>query len=515
MPAPVRTALDDYVGTLSPNFTWFDTGVTVEPLLPLLGGRAHMLNVTSQQWLTEREAIGPTGSLWTHQVAVIVPHNLKYPQTAAAYLTGGCNEGPPKPPSDTDEDLLVAAQLAESAGVIAIIVYQLPNCHLVYPSDPSGKRRSEDEMIAWAWRQYLVEPSHDPRWLPRFPMVKAAFACMRAAAEWANASAIADIGGWMVAGASKRGWTTWMAGATAPLCSWCPKVVGLAPLVPIVPYLHHSVHLQRRSLGGFTFAFSDYFDAGVLDYFDTDEMKSLLQLVDPANYLERFRDTPTLAIVSSDDEFMQLDWTGRWVGFPGESKLLVAPNSEHSLATGIPEVLGTLGAFFGSIAAGQTSEQRPAFSFSRDNATGALTVTPTRGPPPDAVVLRHAHTLGPSGRRDFRWVRKANASSSPCNLPDVPMQKPLLGGNCLQPILWHKTTLAPAADGSYSVTPPAPDKAGHFTGYYVELLYAKHAVGGAGRLQISTPGYVWPDTLPFADCELKPGVADECPGRLV
>ena len=44
-------------------------------------------------------------------------------------------------------------------------------------------------------------------------------------------------------------------------------------------------------------------------------------------------------------------------------------------------------------------------------------------------------------------------------------------------------------------------------------LYARAGLGN--QLQISTPGFVWPDTLPFADCELKPGSPNECELLLV
>jgi hypothetical protein len=52
---------------------------------------------------------------------------------------------------------------------------------------------------------------------------------------------------------------------------------------------------------------------------------------------------------SSDDEFMMMDWTNIWydefkAAIP-ELHLLIAPNSEHSLATGIPEVVESLNAF--------------------------------------------------------------------------------------------------------------------------------------------------------------------------
>lgn len=60
--APLN-ALDKYVSTPDPNFHWFDTGARVKPTLS--SATAHILNVTSQQWLTEAQAIGPNGALWS------------------------------------------------------------------------------------------------------------------------------------------------------------------------------------------------------------------------------------------------------------------------------------------------------------------------------------------------------------------------------------------------------------------------------------------------------------------
>ena len=505
-----HTALDDYIGTLSPNYTWFDTNATVSPLL--IRATAHIINVTSQQWLTEAEAVGPNGALWTHQVAVIVPHELKHPELAITYLTGNCNEDP-KPPANDDEELLLISDIAAQTGIIGVLVWQLPNCHIIYPSDPSKKHRSEDAMIAWAWKEYLDDPKHDARWLPRLPMVKAAFSCMRAAQEWAHQKAIAEIASFTVGGASKRGWTTWMVGAAAPVCEWCPKIEAILPLVPIVPYLNHSVHLQRRSLGGFTFAFRDYLNAGVLHRFDTPEFASLLSVVDPANYLDRLALIPKFAVVSSDDEFMQLDWTQHgWTQMPGETHLLVVPNSEHSLATGIPNLIGALGGFVGSLAAKQTAADRPAFTYAKDTTSGALTVNLTSGPAPEHVYLRHAQTMSDQ-RRDFRWVRLANETTSPCVLPGIKLKKEVEGGgNCVQPMIWHRVELKKAADGTYTAHPPPPTKAGHYTGYYIEMIYPSV---GSGRMQVSTPGFAWPDALPFADCALRKGVPNACSGDLV
>ena len=63
---------------------------------------------------------------------------------------------------------------------------------------------------------------------------------MRAAQEFLAKEKIANITGWVVSGASKRGWTTWMAGVTK--CDTCVNVIGLIPIVPIVPDMWKDVH---------------------------------------------------------------------------------------------------------------------------------------------------------------------------------------------------------------------------------------------------------------------------------
>ena len=89
-------------------------------------------------------------------------------------------------------------------------------------------------------------------------MTKAAFQCMRAAEEFLVQNSISYPEGWVVSGASKRGWTTWdVAVAT---CDTCVKVIAIAPQVPIVPDINSEVHHMWQTLGGFTWAFQDYLE---------------------------------------------------------------------------------------------------------------------------------------------------------------------------------------------------------------------------------------------------------------
>lgn len=481
------TPLDDYVNKPDPNYHWYDTNVTIKTVL---GGTGYVLNVTSQQWLDVSRATSPNGAIWSHQVIVVVPSELRLTNVSMAYLTGNCNDHPGVP-GPTDEELLIGDLLSHQLGMIFMIVYQLPNCPIVYPADPLKQRRTEDAVIAFAWAQY--RQNLDPEWLPRLPMTKAAMNCMRAVTDWTKQKGIANIEGFIVAGASKRGWTTWAVGMVN--CPSCPTILGIAPLVPIVPSLHKEMHRMFQAYNGWTFAFSDYMQQNATRYLDTPEFAQMLTIIDPSFYYDRLARLPKFVVLSSDDEFMMMDWSNIWYDdVLGERHLFIVPDSEHSLITGIPEVATSLGVFASSIAHGITV--RPSFNYTYNNVTGELVVTIPSQFPADFVIVHTGHTTQ-TMRRDFRWVRLANNKTGVCKLPDITLPKPLFGGNCLQPIIWNSIVLSASAPGEYRYTPSSPPK--NWMGYYIEMKFPSDT-GMKEHFQFTTPGYTWPNTLPFPDC---------------
>ena len=66
--------LDEYISFDDGHFKWHEDKDL--KFTTALGGTAHVLNVTSQKWLDESYAKGPTGAVWTHQVIVIIPVNF-------------------------------------------------------------------------------------------------------------------------------------------------------------------------------------------------------------------------------------------------------------------------------------------------------------------------------------------------------------------------------------------------------------------------------------------------------
>jgi PhoPQ-activated pathogenicity-related protein len=144
------------------------------------------------------------------------------------------------------------------------------------------------------------------------------------------------------------------------------KVVGLAPLVPIMPDLKNEVHRQWQSYNAYTWAFKDYLAAGIVEDMDGEEMEMVYNMVDPMSYMDRLEKIPKLIMISSDDEFMQFDWTNIWYDkMRGETHIDIVANSEHSMITGIIPSLSNISTFFRSIASGKTS--RPTFEYKYDD----------------------------------------------------------------------------------------------------------------------------------------------------
>lgn len=183
-------------------------------------------------------------------------------------------------------------------------------------------------------------------------------------------------------------------------------------------------------------------------------MAKAMAVIDPINYIERLNQIPKIVVLSSDDEFMMMDWTNiYWNQLGGEKHLLIAPNAEHSLATGLKTVLQTMGAFIRSIAMNHTVDQRPIFEHNVTENGEIVVKIPSQAAKVKRVSISYAETLQ-SVRRDFRWiVQGSTESSKPCEWPLIPVPSSLLEQQknyyslvdstqlCIQPIIWKSKEL--------------------------------------------------------------------------
>ena len=432
---PQRTALDDYVDAHDASYAWrvLSTSTADD------GSRTVIVDMVSQHWLTDADV---DRTEWQHWLALSIPATVGS-DTGLLFIGGGRNGR--EPPTEASARI---AAIAKATQTVVAELGMVPNQPLVFHDD--GNARSEDDLIGYAWDQYLG--TGDPRWAPRNAMVKSAVRAMdtMTAVMASDAGGQAAVDRFVVAGGSKRGWTTWLTGAVDP------RVVAIIPIVIDVVNVDPSMRHHFAAYGFWAPSVGNYVDHGIMAELDHPRLQELYRLVDPYFYRHRLT-MPKLVLNAAGDQFFLPDSSRfYWDDLRGENYLRYVPNADHGLDGS--DAVETIAAFHTLMAAGVKPPQYSWFTAS-DGTLRVLTQTQPR-----EVKLWQAHN---PEARDFRVETLGRAYTS--------------------------TPLLPAADGLYVVKPPAP--ASGWTAWFVELTFD---VPAAMPLKLTTGVTVTPDTLPFA-----------------
>jgi PhoPQ-activated pathogenicity-related protein len=141
-----------------------------------------------------------------------------------------------------------------------------------------------------------------------------------AAAEWQL-----DVERFLVTGASKRGWTTWLTGAVDS------RVNAIAPMVIDMLNMKPHMELQQLSFGGYSEQIEDYTEKGLQDHMDNARGDALRSIVDPYSYRDQLRQ-PKLIILGTNDRYWPVDALNLyWDELKGEKYILYVPNNGHGL----------------------------------------------------------------------------------------------------------------------------------------------------------------------------------------
>lgn len=456
------------------------TGVTVDVFI--------VARMMSQCW--NPDGLVYDGAEWTHPVVIFSPRT-RVSDTAMLFIDGGSRNSSP-------ELNTVLANIAAISGTPVVHIANIPSQPMTFEDEviPPGeqdnysgadfalRQRSEDAAIAYTYDKYLEDfrDGHeaDTPWPLLFPMVKAAVKAMDTAENVLQAAGEDPIENFVVAGASKRGWTTWLTGAVDD------RVKAVAPIVINVLNMEKNLSHHRQSYGYWSPAIYDYAQMGVFDQLIPTsaapvlaaEAEALLKLVDPYRYARagKYDGKPIFMLNATGDEFFVPDRgldddTLDVLAGAGEAYQSFIPNVGHGMgglesALNMSDPYSPGSMFLAWYMAISQDVARPEFNWYFED-DGAIRVVADEDRDPVSVRLWSATS---AGKRDFR--------------------NPVLGP------AWTSTDLAPGLDGvTYTGRVSAPQP-GDYKAFFIQLEYdntARSAIGiNAPNFVFSTPVRVLP-----------------------
>src|SRR5262249_44914936 len=141
----------------------------------------------------------------------------------------------------------------------------------------------------------------DENWPLLFPMVKSVVKAMDALQEFSKQEWKEPVESFIITGGSKRGWTSWLTGASDR------RVKAIAPMVIDTLNMPEQMPHQLESFGGkYSEQIADYTTRGLTELSKTPEGKRLLEMVDPYSYRDKLG-LPKMLILGNNDPYWSTD----------------------------------------------------------------------------------------------------------------------------------------------------------------------------------------------------------------
>ncbi|MCA9039964.1 MAG: PhoPQ-activated pathogenicity-related family protein [Planctomycetaceae bacterium] len=428
---PTRTALDDYVAKPDDSYRWeVSSSVTEE------GVRTVVIDMVSQSWRTKEDV---DRTEWRHWLTLCIPEQID--SRVGGLMIGGGVNGKEARSSER------IAAIARATNTVMAQLDTVPNQSLMFHGD--GKQRTEDEIVAYTWDQYIK--TGDETWPLFNPMVKSAVRAM----DTITAFLASEAGGghqvdqFVLSGASKRGWTTWLTGAVDN------RVVGIIPIVIDVLNAQVSMLHHFEVYGFWAPTIGDYVQHKIMERMNEPRMHQLYQLIDPYQYRHRL-DMPKLILNATGDQFFLPDSSKYyWDDLIGDKFLRYVPNGDHGL--GGTDAFESVLAFHYLISHGK---EVPTLSWT-EGEDGTFIVSCEKKP----QEVRLWYATNPEAR-DFRLETLGPEYSS--------------------------MLLNPRADGKY-VGKAGPPEQG-WTAYFAEATFD---VGAPTPLKLTTSVKILPEVEPY------------------
>jgi PhoPQ-activated pathogenicity-related protein len=354
--------------------------------------------LTSQMWPKPEKS--QASLLWEHTLIIYRPDQVKTEQ-ALLYVDGGTRHGQ-ESANKKHFHFIDFKRIAAETQSVVIDLRDIPNQFLTFED---GIPRTEDGLVAYSWNQYLDQPAKHFYWPVHLPMTKAIIKAMDASQQILAENHQLKISHFVVAGASKRGWATWLAALSDE------RINAMVPIViDILNTKKNIVHIYESYNNNWPIAFHDYVEQKIPERLNTPAFASLMQIEDPLAYLDcshcaaykKRLALPKYIISASGDDFFVPDSLNLYLNhLPGETQVRVAPNQRHYIDQQLVE--NDLLSYYRTIV---YQESRPHLSWS-SNALGELERVSTSAKP-SSVLLWEAEN---PNKRDFRLAESISYSA--------------------------------------------------------------------------------------------------------
>ena len=354
----LRADLAEYIAKPDPSYAWELRGKADVGTATL-----YELRLTSQTW---------QDIPWQHNLNLFVPKTSVAAGFGVLLIDGG-NQSALDRKIGADA-ILYGSMLASRIGVPCAVLRQVPN-------QPLFGNLREDALIAKSFRRYVE--TGDESWPLLFPMAKSAVRAMDTLGEFSQKELGGKLEKFVVTGASKRGWTTWLTAASDP------RVIALGPMVIDMLNSRPQMDHQKKVFGGWSAQTGDYHS--LLQQPENDKIRRLWRIVDPFALREKITQ-PKLVILGNNDPYWATDALNLyWDGLSGPKWIHYVPNAGHDLSPKFAgqrlpptRALETFGVF----ARHQiTGERLPTLDWKHDDGDGRPRVTVKATPAPKGAVI--------------------------------------------------------------------------------------------------------------------------------